>query len=275
MHNPFRFTLPAVLLLSVAATRVEAQASPLPTTQPRYITIYRETIKTGHDAAHAKTEAGWPAAYEKAKSTAYYLAMASMTGPSEVWFVEPWESFGARGRTMESHEGNAMLSAELARVAMADAEHTTGVNVLEAMAMPDLSHGKYPDLSKARFFEIAVWRIRPGYDRQFADAAKTYKGLATRAMPNASWRVYSVTAGMPGGTYLIFSSVESFGAWDALMAEGMAGEAKMTPAEGESLEKFMREGVMSVQMQRYRIDPGMSYVAPETRATDPKFWMKK
>ena len=58
-----------------------AVAQDLPKTQPKILTIYREEVKVGRAAEHAKHEAGWPAAYEKAKSPIYYLALTSMTGP--------------------------------------------------------------------------------------------------------------------------------------------------------------------------------------------------
>jgi hypothetical protein len=118
-------------------------------------------------------------------------------------------------------------------------------------------------------------RVRPGHEDQFADAAKAYKAIAGRAMPNARWRVYQITAGMPGPTFLIFSSVESFGQFDAMMAEGMGAEKSMTPAERDVFKKFDTEALVNAESNKYRLDPNMSYVSAETKATDPTFWSKK
>ena len=41
------------------------------------------------------------------------------------------------------------------------------------------------------------------------------------------------------------------------------------------LGKFMKESVISVSTNRYRLDPGQSYVNAETKAQDPAFWSKK
>ena len=46
-----------------------APAQGLPKTQPKLLTITREEVKIGRNEEHSKHEAGWPAAYEKAKST--------------------------------------------------------------------------------------------------------------------------------------------------------------------------------------------------------------
>jgi len=48
-----------------------------------------------------------------------------------------------------------------------------------------------------------------------------------------------------------------------------------TAEEGTLLQKFMIEGVVNVETQRFRVDPVQSYVPKETRAQDTKFWMPK
>ena len=121
-HAPVAVTpspnlLAATLALALSAPSAFGQA--LPTAQPKLLQIYREQVKTGHAAAHVKTEAGWPAAFAKAKSPDYYLALSSMTGPQVAWFISPWDSYTAWGRSMARDEANAELSAELARLAVA------------------------------------------------------------------------------------------------------------------------------------------------------------
>jgi hypothetical protein len=61
----------------VLAVREVSIAQGLPKTQPKMLTIMREEVKVGRAAEHGKHEAGWPAAFEKAKSPDYYLAMTS------------------------------------------------------------------------------------------------------------------------------------------------------------------------------------------------------
>ena len=117
------------------------------------------------------------------------------------------------------------------------------MRILEAMARPDLSHGSYPDLNKQRYWEITIMRIRPGQDEAFATAAKAYKAMASRGMPNARWRVYGITAGMPGPTYLIFSSVNTFSQFDTMVAEGMGAEKVMTAEERAIFKKFDTEAL--------------------------------
>jgi hypothetical protein len=94
-------------------------------------------------------------------------------------------------------------------------------------------------------------------------------------MPNARWRVYQITAGTPGPAFLIFSSVESFGQFDAMLAEGMGAEKSITADERAIFKKFETEALINAESNRYRLDPSMSYVSAETKAADPSFWSKK
>jgi len=273
MSVRFWRSLCALALLAAGGAALVAQS--LPTTQPKLLTITRERIKTGHDAAHVKTEVGWPAAYAQAKSPDYYLALVSITGSAEVWFLSPRDSYAAWGKTMESEAANPQLTADLDRLWAADGEHLDGSDQIEATAMPALSQGTYPDLNRARFWRISTLRLRPGHEKQFADMIAVYKTVAGRVAPNLTWRIYSVSAGMPGPTYIIFSSVQAFGQFDAMAADGSAIGKGATPEELAVLQKYLTDDLVSSTTNRYRLDPAMSYVSDETKKTDPAFWNKK
>lgn len=75
---------PGVALLALfASAATEVVAQDLPQSQPALLTIIREEVKAGRNADHAKIEAGWPAAFARAKSPQHYLAYESLTGPNE------------------------------------------------------------------------------------------------------------------------------------------------------------------------------------------------
>ena len=254
------------------ATTSVAQSAP--TSQPDLLVIVIEEVKLGHDAAHRITETGWPAAYEKAKSPEPSFAFQTMTGSPEVWFVSSYSSHAAMGESFKSEAENAALSAELARLNQADAEHLVSLRVLHAEARKDLSHGAFPDTTKQRFWEITKFRVRPGGESAFEAAAKAYGAAAGRAAPNTSYRVYQVVAGIPGPTYLIFSSMVSFAEFDKAAADGMATFKAMNPQEREAIQKF-DESLINAETQRFRLDPDMSYVSRAVRESDPDFWLKK
>lgn len=268
--KPAIAVLPTALLYLGSASVTLSQG--VPTSQPNLITITREEVKTGHNAAHAAHEVGWPAAYAKAKSPYYYFAMVSMTGPNEAWYVSPYASHSALGESIKMESSDATLSAELARLARVDADHITSVRQIHAVARTDLSYGAYPDMGLARFWEITTFRVRPGHEEAFANAAKAYAAAAKRAAPTMSWRTYEVIAGLPGPTYLIFGSVQSFAEFDRAMQNGMEVAKAFTPDELSTLQKFSSTGLVNTETQRFRLDARQSYVDAPTKAKDPAFW---
>ena len=112
------------------------------------VTIVREEVKVGREADHAKIEAGWPAAFGKANSPDYYLAMVSMTGQPEAWYVIPSASNAAIGERMARAAKDPTLRAELERLSRADGEVLNSTRTIQAAARTDLTLGAYPDLAK-------------------------------------------------------------------------------------------------------------------------------
>jgi len=260
----------AVLTLACGAPAVAlAQGQGLPTSQPSFVTIVREQVKVGRAAEHARIEAGWPAAYGRANSPDYYLAMTSMTGQPEAWYIIPSASHAAYAETMRR---DATMSEELDRLSRADAEVLDGFRRIQAVARPDLSMGAYPDLSKQRFWEISIVRVRPGHEQEFDAAAKAYGTAAQRSAPNSQFRIYSVIAGMLTPTYIIFSSVVNYGDFDQMFADGMKTMQNANAAEQAALQKFSTDGTLSWETNRFRLDPKQSYVSREVRASDAAFW---
>jgi len=263
------------LLAFVAGSAATALAQGLPTTQPKFLHIIREEVKIGRSADHSRWEAGWPAAFEKAKFPDSYIALESVTGPTEVWYLSPYASQAAYGESMARQNADAALTAETERLSRGDAEFVSGLNAIEAVARPELSHGAFPDLAMMRFWEVGTFRVKPGHGEEFEAAVKAYGTASGRSAPNASWRTYEVVAGAPDGTYLFISSVASFGDFDKARAEGEATWKGLTYDERSALQKLMTEGTLSSWSNRFRLDPRQSYVPAETRQKDPAFWMPK
>src|SRR6476660_5680737 len=130
----------AVAAVVLAGVRIFAQAG-LPTTQPALLQIIMEEVKVGHEADHAKTESGWPVAFEKAKIPYYGLGMVTLTGRPEAWFLNPFESSQTVGDSLKRNSDDPVLAAELARLSRADADHINGIRTIMASARKDLSHG--------------------------------------------------------------------------------------------------------------------------------------
>jgi hypothetical protein len=271
MHK-VRTSLTFLALVVGSAAGTFAQS--LPTTQPKFLHIYRETLKPGRAAEHAKWEAGWPAAYEKAGFKNAYLAISSLTGPQEVWFISPYASQAAFGEAMAA-EANPALGAELERLSKGDGEFLNDLTAIQLEADAELSQGSFPDLSTVRFYEVMTIRMKYGYDGDWAAAMQAYKAAAAKASPASSWRTYRVVAGAPAGTYLLMSTTTSFAEFDKMAANSASIWKAIPEDQLATIQKFFREGVLNVVTQRFKVEPSMSYVDAATRAKVPAFWGPK
>src|ERR1700752_818185 len=105
-------TLLVVTGLSILPTFAQEGQKPAPV-----LNIFREAIKEGRSAAHEKVEADYAATFRKANHPAHYIGLAAMSGPSEVWFIEPMPSFAANEDYEKASEKEPLKSA----IAMLDA----------------------------------------------------------------------------------------------------------------------------------------------------------
>jgi hypothetical protein len=259
------------IVLSFLAGPLVAQT--MPAKQPNLVDIAREVEKPGHFLAHEMSEGRWA---ELNRTTGFpyaYLALVAASGTPEVWFVTGLDSFDAWGKSVGFGADNASYGQALAKIAQDDGDHLTNVIRMQARALPDASHGTFPEMGKVRVYSVLTVRMRPGFEQSFTEIAKHYVALAGAGSGIAGWRSYEVISGAPGGTYLVFSSHPSWAAVDAneaAFAKAMAAGAMHMEAAG----KLAKEGIMSTEARYFTVNPTMSVMPKEMMASDP-FWAPK
>lgn len=170
----------------------------------RIIKIIREEIKPGREAAHEAIETGYVRALSKTKYP-NYVALTTLTGPSEAWFIEPYDSFAAVGDARESYLRSPAIKAEMERLDARDGEVKSGGRVMLATYQKELSlrgeqfRARIPQM---RFVSISTIRTRPGRVADFTKIRTLISQAAAKALPDANSVVYSITSGAPAGSYL-------------------------------------------------------------------------
>ena len=241
---------------------------------PPYLQIVREEVKSGHAGPHVQTEAGWPRAFGKAKIANNYIALTTIFGPTEAWFVEGHGSIAEIDAVNKAIEAAPGLSQELDRLSMADAAHIGALRTVLARFSPESSNPGEINPAEARAWEVTVFRVRPGKEASFFEGAKLYQSLVQQAKAEAPWASYQVMAGMPGPTYLVFSPHKTLAEIDPATGVGAAIEKAMNE---ETMKKFgaISEGFISVENFVFVPSPEMSYPTADWMKQDPKFWGKK
>jgi hypothetical protein len=266
----------SVFTVSLApALRLAAEDKPAGRPTPKVVQVYREEVKPGKGSAHEKFEARFPAAMAKAHWPVNYVALASMTGPGDAWFLTGYESFEAWQQDVKSIGANPALQAELDGLVEKDAEFLSGGRSLVLIYREDLSHRPAFSLGKTRYVRILTFRVRPGHESEFEEAVKIISGAYDKAKGDVTWVTYHVNAGMLGPTFFVFLPMQSLAEVDAVIAM----QKSIREAEGEDgvkrLAKIAGDAYLSTESNIYEVKPKMSYVSKETAAVDPDFWTPK
>lgn len=245
--------------------------------EPRkIIKIIREDIKPGHEVAHERIEAGYVRTLAKAKYPNYW-GMTSMTGPSEAWFIEPYDSYAALGEARNAYISSPTIKAELDQLDARDGEVRSGGRTMiavyqkELSLRPDQFRGRMPQM---RFVSITTTRTRPGRGADFIKMRTMINEAVARAFPTATNLYYSVVSGAPQGTYVWIRAFASLKELDTEPGQKPVVEY-MSDENRREYAKLTSEVVLSSEAMLFAISPAMSYVSQETTDTAPQFWKPK
>jgi hypothetical protein len=250
-----------------------AAEAPVGTKRPPILQIFREHVKPGRQPAHAKNEAGWPAALRKANNKGYYLAMTSAT---EAWYLNPRESFAAAEAQAKEDEANTALTAELDRLWAQDGELLQSASTLNTVLNEGLSYRADWDTAKVRYYSVTIVRLQPGYGREYEQLRKLVNAAHDKAKVEERWVVYEVLTGAPDDTYIFMSPLATLAEWDKYDAMHGKEYQDALGEDGRSrLREFSRTAVKSSETQLFSFSPSMSYLPKEMMDRDPAFWSPK
>jgi len=262
------FSALCLVLLTVVESR--AQEGP-----PKVLSIFREDIKAGRGAGHENLETGYVQALRKAKWPVYSLAMTSAVGGSDAWFVTAYPSFAALAKDRDDTQKNSVMTAEYDRLDAKDAEYRTGQRSFLCVLNEEMSFGGPVDISQMRYFSVNTVRVRPGHDQEYLEARKLLVEAVKKANPNARSAFYAVTAGLPSGTYLVFTPRKSLAELDPNPAMGKAVQDALGEENIKKRQKLLSDAVISSETTIYAFSPKMSYVPKEWAKTGGDFWTPK
>jgi hypothetical protein len=251
------------------ASLVFSGASHLLAQEPSlYLKIIREDIKSGKPAAHEKTEMAFARAFSKTKYP-NYVAWEAITGPSQAWFLERYDSYAAM-EAASKISNTEPLKTTLDQLDEQDGALRTGERNIILRYAKDLSYTPVPaNLAKNRYYWVAIWRIRPGHTTEFAENRKLWNGAAEKIGAKMRRVVYISANG--GLTYYSLSGMESLKAMDE--AGGVV--AALSAPDRERYYKLMQDAVSSEDSMLFEVNPKMSNPPKEYISADPDFWAPK
>ena len=245
---------------------------------PKVLQIFREEVKPGKVAAHERIEVGWPQAFTKANFPYHYLAITSLTGPNEAWYLSAFSSFAEWEQSNKQIEENAGLRTATERLSETDGEVLTRVSSIAAVYREDLSYRPSFKVGEYRYFAVDTIRVRPGHDAGFEEAWKLITAAHEKANLDEHMVIYQAVSGEKLGTFFLFQPAKSLKEVD--MGRDTHGpKSAYREILGEDGQKKLREltqsGVVSHERRHFSFAPKMSYVSKEVMAQAPDFWQTK
>lgn len=268
---------PIVFGLSLAAASGFIAAAQDAVAPPKVIQLQREFIKPGKaGAAHDKSEANFVAAMNHGKLQGHYVALNSMSGRTRALFLTGYPSFAAWEADNKIVDKSAALTAELDHALTVDGELLSDFDSAVATYDEDLSYKPHGDIAHARYFEVSMFKVKPGHRHDFMELTKMVKDANEKGGTSSHWATYEVAYGAEDGTYIILSADKSMADIDQGFAESKKFMEAMGGPEGmQKLDKLYGETVEFSRSELFAINPKQSYAAEDWVKGDPDFWKPK
>jgi len=205
----------------------------------------------------AMTRAQWPT---------HYLAVSSLSGKPRALFLTRYDSFEAWEKDALATEKNATLSAALDRAGVADGDLLSDVDSTALVYHDEYSLRSSVDIPHMRYFEIALYRVRPGHDADWDSIVKMVIA-AYQKIPGAHWATYRAVYGQEGTTYVVFTAMKSAVEIDQSFAQSKQFMSAMGEEGMKKFSELLAAAIESSQHNLFIFSPKMSY--PPTNGSRP------
>jgi len=241
---------------------------------PKVLVIDREMVKYGKSEAHGKNEAAWAKATASAKSPGHYLAATTLSGPSEAWFLEGFNSLGdwEKSDQYEEHHKVGELTAPMREK---DTEYVSDSTSVVATYNEGWSYQPGMNITEMRYFEVETIRLKQGHDKDWEDLVKLYKATLEKVKADEHDIFFESRYGAADGTVYIFTPRKSLAEIDAAMGTGKAFEDALGAEGQKKLAQLVEAAVASSSTTLIKFSPEMSYAPEEWIKADPGFWKPK
>ena len=265
-----------LLVVMVVAGAVHlGTAQQTPPGPPKVLTIFREFVKPGKGGMpHEKAESAFVQASQQAKWPTHYFAVTSLSGKPRALFLTGYDSFAAWEKDNQATQKNTTFSQTLDRAAVADGELLSDADSGTFAYREDYSLHAPVDIPHMRYFEISVYRVKPGHDKDWDDGMKMVLA-AYEKIPDIHWACFQAVYGAPEGTFLFFTPLKSLTETDRMLAQNKQFEAAMGEAGMKKLRELSAATIELSETNLFQFAPKMSYPPDEWIKADPNFWKPK
>jgi len=257
-----------LLVAGFSAAPMSAQPAPV-------MKIDIETVKEGRSAAHEKVEAEWSSTLRKAGAPMHYYGLDSLSGLSQVWFVQLMPSFEVN-EEYGRFNAKEPLKSSVATLDSRDGELRVSSQRMWARYRADISYRPESlTLAKTRYVDVGTVRVKAGKDEDFVNDAKALFGAYAKGNVDVCILGYRVSAGAPEGTYLLFTMMDSMKVLDGYPERMKAAMGAMGQDRYSQIMSGFADVTISMEHNLFGVEPAMSLPSQTVIDADPGFWTPK
>ncbi len=202
------------------------------------------------------------------KPSVTVFGMSAIAGLAENWLIELHDSFGNL-EDLDRAVGSILFSTNGAPPQADDLLPSS--KALVAVYRPGLSYRAdqgVQSFPKARYFDIAIYRIRLGTEGDFGNFLKL-RGFGQDSINlDKPEMAYQVVSGAPAGTYIVLTPLPSL----RVMDDARANTPVYAQADIDAARKIAADLQLVREHLWFRVDPRLSFVSDQFAADDSTFW---
>ena len=137
---------------------------------------------------------------------------------------------------------------------------------------PDQAIRMFP---KARYFQVSIYRMRPGAESDFAELVKLRRRSLDSINLNRPDIAYQVISGASSGTYVFLGPLTWLRTLDSGLANSPVYADGIVDANLQASRMIAADAEITRENLLFRIDPRISHVSEEFASGDADFWHSK
>jgi hypothetical protein len=270
------FAAMLVALFAASARPMRAQDSnPAAAGPPKFLNMIHQELKPGRAWEYDELETSIARIYAREAIPVYWLELESITGPSEVLYLNLFDSSEDLAKSEKSLGAALAAHPELAQTQdrLLQENTSSGTTVL-GVRRDDMGYrANTIDFSKMRALRLSTVFGHPGYERAFMETIWSLSEASQKANAHTAWAVYEVVSGLPEPAFVIVSPMQSLNEVDDVFDAGQTLKKAEGGATEQHLQELARIAYGTTDTRLFLVGPRMSHVPKELAASDPDFWL--
>ncbi len=191
--------------------------------------------------------------YRQANPAIEVTGMKSITGSSQVWFVEALGSFEALEEMDKALPESGRADTDSGAVSLlAVFRHGLSYRPEEAIKL----------MPRARYLQASIYRTRPGFDLDLAELIRLRRAALDNINADRPELGYQVISGDTNGTYIFLAPLASLKVLDQVLSNWQVRADAGAAAGGKARHEIAAEAEITRQHFLFRIERGWGW-SPE------------